>query len=232
MFADLAAFAAQIWSYLQTEKAANLATALGIPLALYGGWVALQAYRSDKRIAANAHMHNLFQSYLTDVLTDARDAREQITSRETERPEVFIKEQMAGLKLYALEEMFVWIKDQEFLHKLPVLNPLTRRRRQFRTDAFNAWKATIRLHAKLDASMVKFSVKGYTTCYSVEFLEFVAEALGDPEIDRLVQAHRSALDEKRPRPLGTMERLSASDLEHSGRAEAPPGPGARQPSPA
>jgi len=183
------------WEYLHTDRASYLATTLGVPLALLGGWLALLSYRADKQSAANAHMHGLFKDYLQTELESHTNPQFKTND---------VAEDVAGLKLYTLEEMYVWIRDQE--QQVISLHPWEgAKKRQCRKDALNGWRATIHMHAKKNRDAAKASILDYTTCYSVEFLEFVNSRLGDSDLAARIAVHRKALDQGKPRPPGNKE---------------------------
>lgn len=79
-------------------------------LDLLGGLVALQAYRASVRNASSALIHSLYKDFLRlrfDFVRKPTDIHE--TSDDEESPLA----QIAGMKLYVLEEMFSWTKREE-----------------------------------------------------------------------------------------------------------------------
>lgn len=197
--------APSFWAWL-----ADVATTVGVAAAIFGGVVALFSYRSASRASENAHMHTLFRDYLrmrfdyglgsldSATLTETAGSNQQpapARKGSIRPPDYSIAEQLAGLKLYALEEMWVWVRRQEraFMLKWPM--KMTRRSRE-RRDFLNAWRATILVHANQDRTDAAESILGFTHCYSVPFLEFIAEGWeGDKAaFKRIVSKQKSQRD--------------------------------------
>jgi hypothetical protein len=118
-------------------------------------------------------MHSLFRDYLrprfdylsgnTAVQAAARDLGETPHS------------QLVGLKLYALEEMYAWTRREEKYLRSWLGFPMRKQEQLYQRDVINSWKATILTHAHQEEDEVLGSIIGYTRCYSVEFLKFLAE---------------------------------------------------------
>lgn len=181
------------------ETLANIATTLGFAAAFFGGLVALLSYRSANRAAESAHMHGLFREYLRmrfDYEMGASGAAAPAEPASTRRPEQSrygAAEQLAGLKLYALEEMWEWVRREERAWALKW--PMSRTRASAeRIDFLKAWRATILTHANEERVEVAESILGYTHCYGVPFLEFVADGWeGDREgMKRVVKLQKSS----------------------------------------
>src|SRR4051794_18403675 len=98
-----------IWAWAQLMS--YVAGILGFLVAIFGGIVALRAYIFNTRAAANTQMHTLFRDYLRlrfDYST--RDAGKGAAIGQLNET---ILAQLTGLKLYALEEMYLWIRREE-----------------------------------------------------------------------------------------------------------------------
>jgi len=124
-------------------------------------------------------MHALFRDFLRtrfDYALSRRAGGKASTGqkdKDEELPIYSINAQLAGMKLYALEEMWVWVGRQEraFGLRWPLsLTESARRRRDF----LNAWRATILAHANQDPKDVAESILNFTPCYTISFLDFVA----------------------------------------------------------
>jgi hypothetical protein len=167
------------WAWLtgaQWELAASVATVAGIVLGLAAGIIAFISYRATNRSAENAHMHTLFSDYLRlrfDYLMhkDMAVASAGATTGSSE-PASELDEEVASIKLYVLEEMWVWIDRQESdpLHLLH-WSPTSRARLK---ESLQAWKATIFSHIDDDEDVVLLSIHRFTPCYSLGFLRFLA----------------------------------------------------------
>ena len=191
-----------VWAWAQLF--ANFATILGFFVAIFAGVVALRAYISNTRAAANAQMHGLFRDYLRLRFDYASHT---IDEKATENPlgEQLLS-QLAGLKLYALEEMYVWIRREEGLLRSFAGFPLRKTERRYQQDIINSWKATILTHTHQEEAAVLASIVDYTRCYSVEFLKFLASDWKHGELTRLVERHSIAVNEGHERPPGRLER--------------------------
>lgn len=162
------------WSASQWQVAANVATVAGILLALAAGVIAFVSYRDSNRAAENAHIHSLFNDYLR-IRFDHRlhvDATAHPGGAAPRRISGPVEDEVASIKLYVLEEMWVWI-DRQRRDPLRILNwsPASRRRLE---ESLDAWEETILSHVDDDEKMVLTSIHFFTPCYSLGFLEFLA----------------------------------------------------------
>lgn len=191
---------------------ANLAAVVAIFIGLFGGYVALRTYLAGAQSAANAEMHGLFRDYLRLRFDYALHAAETPPKAGGEavpssRLSESLLDQLAGLKLYALEQMFAWTRREE---RLFVIFPLDNSRRSHQGDVINSWKATILVHARQENAGVRKSIINYTRCYSVDFLEFIAADWKDDGLKTIVAKHRDALERKCKRPPGRLEEAPLS----------------------
>ena len=190
------------WAWAQLF--ANVATILGFFVAIFAGVVALRAYISNARAAANAQMHGLFRDYLRLRFDYASHTTDEDATAKTHGEKLL--PQLAGLKLYALEEMYVWTRREEGFLRSFAGFPLRKNERLYQRDIINSWKATILTHTHQEEVAVLESIEDYTRCYSVEFLKFLASDWKNDELTRLVERHSKAVNEGHERPLGRLER--------------------------
>lgn len=156
------------------EYAAYVATALSLPIAGLAGLIALFSYWASRRAAADAHMHALFKEYLLARLEHDRRAVPSAAASGDAGEGKDVEGQLAGLKLYALEAMWQWVRtnDHPFLRKFGAARrgPLRNR-----LDVVDAWRATVVVHLNQDCREVRRSIWEYPDCYSLSFLNFVAK---------------------------------------------------------
>lgn len=160
------------WSIL-----ANLATILGVAVAVLAGLIALRTYRSSNRNADNAHMHALFRDYQR-IRFDHELACSQGSDGEG------LSDVAASIKLYVLEEMWVWVAAQRRrYHDWFGVRDLKRVR--WRRQSLNAWCATINSHIKIDQAEVLENLEANSDCYSPGFLQYLAANFEDPRFKAL-----------------------------------------------
>lgn len=147
------------WSVLS-----SIATIAGVVIALFAGIIALRSYLSANRMANNEHMHALFRDYLRTQFETELGLMSLGKARDTDESRIRLGDQAAPLKLYVLEEMWLWLDAQ-----------VGRARKQM----YDAWAATILSHVRYDTETVLYNLKGATDCYSLGFLKFLADGLGD-----------------------------------------------------
>jgi len=178
-----------------------LRTASQIAIAAFAAAIAFIAYQLNKINAAKTHIHGLFRDYLKlrfdyhqKQLEKGKTAEASAvplnTSGET------LAEQLAGIELYVLEEIFLWLEESKnkWIQKLPLsLSP------ELDTEA---WRATIASHIAQYPDEVAKSVRNFAECYSVEFLVCIASVLKMPDITEIVKKHVEAKRAGRPRQLG------------------------------
>ena len=156
------------------QQAADVATTLGLPIAAVAALAAFASYWFGKRAAGDAHMHALFREYLIARLQ--HDQSNSLVPRERQRSTSVkgVEGQLAGLKLYALEAMWDWVRrnDHCWLRKLGFdrIGPL-----KARLDVIDAWRSTIIVHLNQDCREVRRSIWEYPDCYSLSFLGFVRD---------------------------------------------------------
>jgi hypothetical protein len=195
------------WSASQWQVAANVATVAGILLVLAAGVIAFVSYRDSNRAAENAHIHSLFNGYLR-IRFDHRLHVETTGLRGgagTGQISDLVEEEVASIKLYVLEEMWVWI-DRQRRDPLRILNWSAASRSRIE-ESLEAWEATILSHVDGDEKMVLTSLHVFTPCFSLGFLEFLARhwrhrpqfiAMVEQQRDerpRVAHAHRGKLSE-------------------------------------
>jgi|GEM_PF-2701531 len=165
------------WNANQWGLAASAATVIGVILALAGGAIAFVSYRTTNRAAEDAHMHALFSDYLRirfDHFMHKETARASPSGPSRgPRAAKDLDNEVGSIKLYVLEEMWVWIDRQErdplrFLHWSPASRKSLR-------ESLDAWKETIFSHIDDDQREVLASLHCFTPCYSVGFLRLLAE---------------------------------------------------------
>jgi hypothetical protein len=164
------------------EETAQVATAVGLPVALLAGAIALVSYRTSRRAAGDAHMHGLFREFLIARLESDRSPNATETAFDgTSRGkwEKSVRGQLAGLKLYALEAMWEWVRTQERAWLMRAPFTLIRPWRT-RLDMLASWRSTIIVHLNQESEEVLLSIRDYADCYSLSFLEFARDnsALG------------------------------------------------------
>lgn len=94
--------------------AADVATALGLPLALLAAGLALRSYGAAKQAAGDGLMHSLFREFLIARFDYDRSRNSiEAVGRPCEWDGQSLEAQLAGLKLYALEAMWDWVRRQE-----------------------------------------------------------------------------------------------------------------------
>lgn len=197
------------WTKGQWELAASAATVIGLFFAVIAGAVAFLSYRAASRAAADAHMHALFRDYLRmrfdcDLgVTRTNRPRQGAAGKSVEG-------QLAALKLYALEEMWTWVeqRNRSAFHTLKYL-PGWRERRDILAD----WTTTIAIHANLDREEVLKNLLAFMNCYSVPFMEFVADHWrgNREELQKLVQQQREQMEKggrEKPGLAGSIEDLA------------------------
>lgn len=168
----LAGLTAADWSIF-----ANLATILGVAVAVLAGLVALRTYRAANRNADNAHMHALFRDYLR-IRFDHELAASQGSDGDG------LRDEAASIKLYVLEEMWGWVAAQRRrYHNWPLIRNFQRvsQRRQI----LDAWCATINSHIRGDEEEVLENLEDNRDCYSPEFLQYLADSFDDPRFQAI-----------------------------------------------
>jgi hypothetical protein len=174
-------------------------------IAVIAALVAYRNYRINKTNAAATHMHSVFKDYLKlrldyhqkivekgDAYKNNTDVQKLNNSGET------LAEQMAGILLYALEEIFFWLKARK-KDKLLFKGSHSKQDEQ---DIQDSWRDTIASHLTQYPGEVAASVDIFAECYSVEFLEYVASVLKMPEINEIVERHKKAKERGEQRPRG------------------------------
>jgi hypothetical protein len=123
--------------------------------------LAYRTYRDNARAVRLAHMHKLFSDYLGHELDIQLEPDSDNKSNATVSLNAF--------KMYTLEEMWLWLKNEK------QLRPLTRRRQNDHKRLVNGWTNTIRYHI---AKSEQRDVAGFVLhrrCYSSEFVHYVLD---------------------------------------------------------
>jgi hypothetical protein len=175
--------------------AADIATTFGVIIALVGGVAAILAYLSAKRASEDVQMCALFREQLRVCLDHDLGARHG-DGPAGDSPAGALGAQLAGLKLHALDMMWAWIRRQE---RSALFRWRLIPRWQERRDFLNAWRATILVHVNQDREAAAESILRHTPCYTVSFLEHVAEGwAGDRRrMKGLVQDQRHQMNGNR-----------------------------------
>jgi hypothetical protein len=164
------------WSALS-----SIATIIGVLIAVLGGYLALRSYRSANRMASHAHMHALFRDYLRTQFDFELGLISLGAGRDTAASRERLGRDVAPLKLYVLEEMWVWLSDQRRgRDEWRVARALSSRIRH-RKWANDAWANTILSHIVTDMPAVLDNLRGATHCYSLDFLKFLADGLQEED---------------------------------------------------
>lgn len=168
-------------------------------VAVIAASVAYVAYRRTKINAAAAHMHGVFKDYLKlrfdhhqKLLEKGVDYAKSTASVSLNNSGETLAHQLAGIQLYALEEIFFWLKERK------KLNPASKKEK----DVQNAWRSTIASHLTQYPADIAASIDIFAECYSVEFLEYVSSILNIPEVTSIVKEHRMAISQGNTRPGG------------------------------
>lgn len=161
-----------VWPVTYSDWAAVatiIASAIGVGAAV----VALITYRHGVSNAASAHMHELFKSYMLERLACERERCGQASSS------------MISFRLYALEEMAVWLDAQrKFQWGAPQLD----------AKSMAAWDGVIDTHLKAQNESQEIqqaileNLRTFPTCYGPEFMTRAAAVLGADELAKWVQA--------------------------------------------
>jgi hypothetical protein len=181
------------------EQAAPLASA---GIALTAAVIALGAYLLNKRSTSNTHMHGVFRDYLKmrfdyhqKILEKSEPQQKVLTEAPLNNAGETLPQQLGGIELYALEEIFVW--SNTWTAKLRSrISPHQR-------DILKAWENTIKSHIRLYPEDVKGNVVQFRECYGITFLMFVASVLRSPEVTEVVEEQLAAYQAGRERPAGT-----------------------------
>ncbi|AQR74074.1 hypothetical protein BXU08_10805 [Sphingomonas sp. LM7] len=199
------------------------ATLLG-GTAIAGGVIALKSFLASTQASSHAHMHQMFLRYLEarDAASEHRalasEALKPTASRSGSLREVL---DFGGAALYYLEEVFAWSQAEKRLATQWWIYPLTNRREQRqRFDVIRSWEATVTTQLITNRTAILPSLKGYTSCYGLEFLEFAAACLKDPLLSALAEESRAAADKGEDRPLGSEEAEQREALSKSLAADA------------
>lgn len=153
---------------------ANLATTIGVVLAVLAAWIAYVSHRRSAKDAAASHMHGLFRDYLRLRLEWSR--QEGVKSR-TDGDGIG---QLVSFKLYTLEEMYAWVDRHRPLKVFRPLFPYT-------MSNIRGWEQTIVYHLREDAATGApdrpersiQSLSEYESCYGDRFLIFAMGNLGE-----------------------------------------------------
>jgi hypothetical protein len=180
----------------------KIAAIAAVIVAVYGGYIALQTYRAGVKNAASALIHTLFKDYLLlSVNFDENAVSAAIRRDETDEPPA---EKVAGIKLYVLEEMFYWTeREEKTLDKFKYF--MSKAERRERQSTIEAWRSTIRYHARDSRKYVRDNLFDYTTCYGTKFLRFIANDWNEPALSQLVAVQEQADLNSSPRPQGRRE---------------------------
>ena len=137
------------------ETTSQVATTIGVAVAGVSALLALVTYRAQVEAQADAHMHGLFNGYLSALL----DAKADPDALET-------------LKLYVLEEMLDWVRDQQrSLCWWFWSRPLSLRRRW---KELKQWEATIEGNLEDPCQVLKRIDRDQSkAAYGDEFRAFV-----------------------------------------------------------
>jgi hypothetical protein len=170
------------WTTADWSVLSSIATIAGVIIALFGGYLALHTYRNASRMASHAHMHALFRDYLRTQF-DFELGLMSLGERDEAEIRECLGREVAPLKLYVLEEMWNWLDAQTRKRdEWPMARRLSLRVRR-RKEANDAWADTIFSHVVTDISAVIDNLKGATHCYSLGFLEFLADGLEEEDAE-------------------------------------------------
>ncbi len=183
------------------QRASHIAPLISAIIAAVAVVVASIAYRRNKLNAANTHMHGVFKDYLKmrfdhhqKLLEKGETYQRDTAAKPLNNSEETLAVQLAGIQLYALEEIFFWLKKRE--------NKILFRFSRSEQDIYKSWQSTIASHLTQYPTDIAASVVIFAECYSVEFLEYVASVLRISEINLLVNRHKEAKECGKPRPPG------------------------------
>ena len=131
-------------------------------------------------------MHGVFRDYLKlrfdyhmKVQEKNENQQKLLTETHVNQAGEKLPEQLGGIELYALEEMFLWINSWAIKLRA-ALFPSQR-------DVREAWENTIKLHVLLYPEDVEANLLRFPECFGIKFLEFVK-----PEVNKIVDDHRAA----------------------------------------
>ncbi|MGU3665834.1 hypothetical protein ACLBX9_16770 [Methylobacterium sp. A49B] len=196
-------------AWFATASATNLISIFALLVGVAAGLVAWFAWRTTARHNSNEHVHKLFSEYLRLRLDHDDDVSGSGASDITD---------LAGFKLYILEEMYNWVFLQEilqsrigFLQRKHIRNALN--------DNIEAWKRTIIVHVLQNFDGSRQSIEDFACCYSVAFIKFVAFETNDTDLTRLASIHDLALQNKQRRPLGRGEKKLLNEVASRERAQ-------------
>jgi hypothetical protein len=145
------------------ELAAAVATVAGVFVALWAGWIALLTFRGQTRQVADAHAHGVIREMLLVAMDRGRD-----------------RSGVRTFKLYALEEVFDWLTEQqEDARRWPW--SWLMRDRNARLKELACWRETLKTH--LEAYM-RPRVNSADECYGQAFRDFVNAYAPGPKVRR------------------------------------------------
>lgn len=164
---------------------AALATIVAAAVAVVGIVVATATYLSNGEANRSAHMHGLFREFL-------RAEMEFRTSHNVAAavPSPELASDALSFRLYALEEMFAWLRKSGGV--------LKHIRGTTAHDHARAWERTIASHLRDRRAPLVEHFDRYADCYGRRFLLFAVECLPDLEELRKVVEHEVCQRETRP----------------------------------
>jgi hypothetical protein len=139
---------------------ANLATAVGAPLATIAAFAAVATLINTSRTARLQRMHDLFKDYLKLDIASVSDV-----DRESDN-EQELRRKLASFKMYTLEEMTLWLKREKLWRWFYFWS-------KFYQAHIDSWQCTIDWHlaACSQDDFVQFDLA--RSCYGEDFCEAV-----------------------------------------------------------
>lgn len=176
----------------------DIATIIGVALALFGFLFALRQYNFDARSRRTAHMHSLFGAFLRMRFDLALAAATQANGTaatpsggrpagkgepagdvgHADRPDrsADLAETMLSFRLYTLEEMLEWIRRERRHVAWP--SYITAEGR-LRLGYLEGWEETIVSHLEPEKACFARYFEENARCYGTPFLELVQERFPD-----------------------------------------------------
>ena len=213
------------------QRLEQRAPVVSAAIALTAALIAALAYWANRRSSSNTHMHGVFRDYLKlrfdyhqKVQEKTEDQRKLLTAvpLDNEAKET-LPQQLGGIELYALEEMYVWTNTWT--------SKLSAKIFPSQKDIREAWQNTIKLHIQLYPKDVEANLVRFPECYGIKFLEFAEPVLNSPEVTEVVKKQLACYRAcgKRPAgkwdsypPVGSLPAASAPSGSASGAAGSGP----------
>ena len=178
--------------------------------------VAFMAWRASSRHNADEHMHHLFMELLKIRLTHRPDKQRVLeASLKAQDPKLVDVDNhvydIAGMKLYVLEEMYSWLTTQRQI-QLTFGRFYSLKTKKIIDDNLEAWNRTIITHALDDFEGTRSSIEDFASCYSIAFMDYIARGTGCSELSKLVAIHLERVEAGEKRPLGRREKALADKV--------------------